>query len=427
MTTPGLSAGDTAWLLCASAMVLIMVPGLAFFYGGMVRSTSVLNMMMMVFGALAVGAVVWVAVGYSLAFGDDVGGGLLGDPTQFLGLKGMLASGPGDDVPPILFAAFQGLFGIVTVALIAGAIADRTRFGTWLVFCAIWLVVVYAPIAHWIFDISTDQHEGGWMANRLHALDFAGGTAVEIASGAAGLAAALVLGQRIGFGRDPMKPHNLTLVMVGAGLLWFGWFGFNSGSALAANDKAAVVFVNTLLSGCTGLLAWLGVERWRDGHATSFGAASGAVAGLVAITPACGYVTPMGSMVVGLLAGMVCSLAVGLKYHFGYDDSLDVVGVHLVGGLVGTIVIGLLAAHEVAGVDGLLYGGGLDQLGKQVVAAAAALTYSFLATAAIVWLLDRTVGFRVEDEHEMAGVDLVIHAETAYDLHTAGARPHFGG
>ncbi len=421
------AAGDTAWLLAAAALVLLMAPGLAFFYGGMVRSKSVLNMMMMVFGALAVVMVVWVLVGYSLAFGDDLGGGLVGDPTQFAGFKGMLEADPEASYPITLFAAFQGLFAVITVGLIAGAIADRTRFGTWLVFAGLWTVLVYAPVAHWIFDFSAGDHVGGWMANRLGALDFAGGTAVEINSGAAGLAAALVLGRRVGFGRDPMKPHNLTLVMVGAGLLWFGWFGFNAGSALAANNTAAIVFVNTLLAGCTGLLAWLAVERFRDGHATSFGAASGVVAGLVAITPSCGAVTPIGAMLVGVAAGAICALAVGLKYTFKYDDSLDVVGVHLVGGLVGTIIIGLLASSDVTGVDGLLYGGGADQLGKQLVAAGATLAFSFTMTALLVWVLEKTMGFRVDPEHEVAGVDLVIHAETAYDLHiTGGARPHFG-
>lgn len=421
------ASGDTAWLLAAAALVLLMAPGLAFFYGGMVRSKSVLNMMMMVFGALGVVMVVWVLVGYSIAFGDDLGGGLVGDPTQFAGFRGMLTEVADAPYPITLFATFQGLFAVITVGLIAGAIADRTRFGTWLVFAGLWTVLVYAPVAHWIFDFSSGDHVGGWMANKLGALDFAGGTAVEINSGAAGLAAALVLGRRVGFGRDPMKPHNLTLVMVGAGLLWFGWFGFNAGSALAANNLAAIVFVNTLLAGCTGLLSWLAVERFRDGHATSFGAASGVVAGLVAITPSCGSVTPIGAMVVGVAAGAICALAVGLKYTFKYDDSLDVVGVHLVGGLVGTIIIGLLASSSVTAVDGLLYGGGADQLGKQLVAAGATLVYSFTMTAALVWVLERTVGFRVDPDDEVAGVDLVIHAETAYDLNvTGGARPHFG-
>ena len=425
------NTGDTAWLLAASALVLLMAPGLALFYGGMVRSKGVLNMIMMVFGALAVVSVVWVLVGYSIAFGDDVGAGLLGDPTQYLGFKDMLpdVTSESGGLPVSLFAIFQGLFAVITVGLIAGAIADRTKFGTWLVFCAVWTVLVYAPVAHWIFDFSAGDHVGGWMANELKALDFAGGTAVEVNSGAAGLAVALVLGRRVGFGREPMKPHNLTLVMLGAGLLWFGWFGFNAGSALAANNAAAVVFVNTLLAGCTGMLAWLLVEKLRDGHATSFGGASGVVAGLVAITPSCGAVTPIGAMVVGLLAGAICALAVGLKYRFGYDDSLDVVGVHLVGGVVGMLAIGFLASSSApSGVDGLLYGGGGGQLGRQVVATLATLAYSFVVTTIIAQVLDRTVGFRVEEEDELTGLDLVLHAETAYDLHGAGgARPHIGG
>ncbi|MGO4258299.1 ammonium transporter [Marmoricola sp. RAF53] len=425
------NTGDTAWLLTSAALVMLMVPGLALFYGGMVRSKSVLNMIMMVFGALAVVAVVWVLVGYSIAFGDDVVGGLFGNPLQYLGFKDMLPDVTGETggIPVTAFAVFQGLFAVVTCGLIAGAIADRTRFGTWLLFAGIWTLVVYAPIAHWIFDFSAGDHVGGWMANRLGALDFAGGTAVEITSGASGLAVALVIGTRLGFGRDPMKPHNLTLVMLGAGLLWFGWFGFNSGSALAAGNTAAIVFVNTLMAGCTGCLAWLVVERFRDGHATSFGAASGMVAGLVAITPACGFVTPLGAMVVGAVAGTVCAAAIGWKYKFGYDDSLDVVGVHLVGGLVGTLLIGLLATTDVAHVDGLFYGGGVDQLGKQAVACTVTFLYAFTVSGLLALLLDRMVGFRVDEEHELTGVDLVIHAETAYDLHaaTGGARPHLGG
>jgi Amt family ammonium transporter len=425
--TQTVDAGDTAWLLTSAALVLLMAPGLAFFYGGMVRSKSVLNMMMMTFGALALVTILWVLFGYSLAFGDDVAGGLLGDPGQFFGFRGMLApgSGPGG-LPATAYAVFQGLFAVITVALISGAIADRARFGTWMVFVAVWVSVVYAPVAHWVFDLSSGGHVGGWLANRLHLVDFAGGTAVEINSGAAGLAAALVLGKRIGFGRDPMRPHNLTLVMVGAGLLWFGWFGFNAGSALRADNAASVVFTATLLAGSAGALAWLVTERARDGHATSLGAASGMVAGLVAITPSCGAVSPLGAIAVGAAAGVVCALAVGLKYRLGYDDSLDVVGVHLVGGLVGTLAIGLLATKVApSGVDGLLYGGGLDQLWRQLVGCAAVLGFSFVMTYAIVVVLERTMGFRVEEEHEMTGIDLVIHAETAYDLHaTAGARTH---
>ncbi|HSV38009.1 MAG TPA: ammonium transporter [Nocardioidaceae bacterium] len=428
--TSALDSGSTAWLLTSCALVLLMAPGLAFFYGGMVRSKSVLNMMMMVFGALAVVMVVWVVVGFSIAFGDDLGGGLVGDPSQYFGFKDMLEADPEAVYPITAFAIFQGLFAVITVALIAGSIAERTKFGTWLIFAGLWTVLVYAPIAHWIFDFSAGDHVGGWMANNLKALDFAGGTAVEINSGAAGLAVALVLGKRIGFGREPMKPHNLTLVMVGCGLLWFGWFGFNAGSALAANNLAAVVFANTLLAGCTGMLSWLLVERLRDGHATSFGAASGVVAGLVAITPSCGSVTPIGAMVIGVAAGAICAMAVGLKYKLGYDDSLDVVGVHLVGGLVGTIGIGFLACATVQGsIDGLLYGGGTDQLGRQLVAAGATFAFSFGVTYVLALVLEKTIGFRVEGDDEMAGVDLVEHAETAYDLTptTGGARPHIAG
>jgi Amt family ammonium transporter len=421
-----ISSGDTAWLLAATALVLLMAPGLALFYGGMVRSKSVLNMMMMTFGALAVITVIWVLVGYSLAFGDDVGGGLLGDPFQHFGLQSLMSASADSwlSVPVILFAVFQGLFCVITGALVSGAIADRARFGAWLVFVSIWTVVVYAPVAHWVFDFDRDGHAGGWLANKIGLVDFAGGTAVEICSGASALALALVVGTRVGFGKDPMRPHNLTLVMLGAGLLWFGWFGFNSGSALKADHTAAVVFVTTLCAGAAGSLGWLATERFRDGHATSLGAASGLVAGLVAITPSCSSLSPLGALVMGAAAGMICALAVGLKYKLGYDDSLDVVGVHLVGGLVGTVGIGLIATGAApAGVDGLLYGGGVDQLGKQVLAGAVVLVYAFVASGIIGLVVDRLMGLRIGEEHEVSGIDLIIHAETAYDLHaTAGAR-----
>lgn len=418
-------AGDTAWLLTASALVLLMAPGLALFYGGMVRSKSVLNMIMMTFGALAAITVIWVLVGYSLAFGDDVGGGLLGDPLQHFGLQSLLS---GEDnwltVPVILFAVFQGLFCVITGALVSGAIADRARFGAWIAFVSVWTVLVYAPIAHWVFDFDRDGHTGGWLANKVGVIDFAGGTAVEITSGASALALALVIGTRVGFGQDAMRPHNLTLVMLGAGLLWFGWFGFNAGSALKADHVAAVVFVTTLCAGAAGSLGWLLVERYRDGHATSLGAASGLVSGLVAITPSGSSLSPLGALVMGAAAGVICALAVGLKYRFGYDDSLDVVGVHLVGGLVGTFGIGLIAtAAAPAGVDGLFYGGGVDQLGKQVFAGLVVLVYAFVVSGIIGLVVDRLLGFRVDEEHEVTGIDLVIHAETAYDLHaTAGTR-----
>ncbi len=327
-------------------------------------------------------------------------------------------------VPTILFAAFQGLFCVITGALVSGAIADRARFGAWIVFVAVWSLLVYAPVAHWVFDLDRPGHTGGWLANRVGTVDFAGGMPVEITSGASALALALVVGSRVGFGTDAMRPHNLTLVMLGAGLLWFGWYGFNAGSALRADHTAAVVFVTTTCAGAAGSLGWLALERLRDGHATTLGAASGMVAGLVAITPSAGSLTPLGALVMGAAAGAVCALAVGLKYRWGYDDSLDVVGVHLVGGLVGTLGIGLLAtAAAPTGVDGLLHGGGVHQLGRQALGAAVVLAYAFTVSGVLAWVVDRAMGFRIDEEHEVNGIDLVIHAETAYDLHaTAGAR-----
>ena len=431
VATGRLDSGDTAWLLAASALVLLMAPGLALFYGGLVRSKSVLNMMMMTFGALAAICIVWVLVGYSLAFGDDVQSGLIGDPTQYAGLGQLMSADTNGDstVPLILFAVFQGLFCVITGALVSGAIADRARFGAWMVFVSVWTLVVYAPVAHWVFDISSGDHTGGWLANRVGLIDFAGGTAVEICSGASALALALVIGPRVGFGKEPMRPHNLTLVMLGAGLLWFGWFGFNAGSALGANQTAAVVFTTTLLAGAAGSLGWLMLERLRDGHATSLGAASGLVAGLVAITPSCGSLSPAGAIVMGFVAGVVCALAVGLKYRFRYDDSLDVVGVHLVGGLVGTFGIGLLAtAAAPTGVDGLFYGGGVDQLGRQLLGGGVVLAYAFVLSGIIGFIIQKTMGFRIDEEHEVTGIDQVLHAETAYDLHaTSGARSERAG
>jgi Amt family ammonium transporter len=426
------NTGDTAWVLTSAALVLLMTPGLALFYGGMVRVKSVLNMMMMSFGALGLISVLWVLYGYSFAFGNDVGFGLLGSPTEFLGLSGLMedVTSEAGGLPVMAFVGFQAVFAIITVALISGAIADRAKFGTWMLFSAIWATVVYFPVAHWVFDFDAEGHIGGWIANDLLAIDFAGGTAVHINAGAAALALALVLGTRRGFGKEPMRPHNLPLVMLGAGLLWFGWFGFNAGSALAANNSAAVVWVNTLVATGAAMLGWLATERLRDGHATSLGAASGVVAGLVAITPACSALSPVGSIVLGLAAGALCALAVGLKYRFGYDDSLDVVGVHLVGGLVGTIGVGFLAtAAAPAGVDGLMYGGGVDQLWRQVVGAVAVLAFSFVVTLVIGVLLQRTVGFRIEEEDEVAGIDQVVHAESGYDLHNASGatnRPQVG-
>ncbi|WP_448617950.1 ammonium transporter [Geodermatophilus sp. URMC 65] len=427
-----MDTGDTAWVLASAALVLFMTPGLALFYGGMVRAKSVLNMMMMSFGALALISVLWVLYGYSMAFGDDIGGGLLGDPLEFFGLSSLLGTSGLDGgfqpeslvftVPSMAFVAFQAMFAILTVALISGAIADRARFGPWMVFAGVWATLVYFPVAHWVFAFDGAESEtGGWIANDLLAIDFAGGTAVHINAGAAGLALALVLGKRRGFGRDPMRPHNLPLVMIGAGILWFGWFGFNAGSALAANGQAAEVFVTTLVATGAAVLGWLLVEKLRDGHATSLGAASGVVAGLVAITPACSSVTPIGAILIGLVAGVVCALAVGLKYRLGYDDSLDVVGVHLVGGLWGTLAVGLFAsASTTAGVDGLLYGGGLDQLWRQALGAGVVLVYSFVLTLVIGVVIAKTMRFRVAEEDEVTGIDSVVHAETGYDLDSLG-------
>jgi Amt family ammonium transporter len=404
-----IDTGDTAWLLAATALVLLMTPGLALFYGGMVRTKSVLNMLMMSFVSIALVTVVWLTAGYSLAFGDDIGGGLIG------GLKhaGMAGLGPNSvhgTVPTLLFATFQLTFAIITAALISGAVADRVRFGAWLVFVPVWALLVYVPVAHWVWG------PGGWIATRLGALDFAGGLPVEITSGASGLALCLVVGPRLGFKKDAMRPHNLPMVMLGAGLLWFGWFGFNAGSALGANGLAAAAFLNTLTAGCTGLLGWLFVEQKRDGHPTTLGAASGAVAGLVAITPSCGSVSLLGALGIGLAAGAVCSYAVGWKFKLNYDDSLDVVGVHLVGGIIGTLLIGVFATTELTGkTDGLLYGGGLAQLGKQLVAVVAVGAYAFLVTYGIGKLLDRLMGLRASEEQEQTGLDLTVHAETAYD------------
>src|SRR5688572_30970269 len=421
MTPLEIDSGNTAWILTSSALVLLMTPGLALFYGGMVRAKSVLNMMMMSFGALALISVLWVLYGYSLAFGDDIGYGLLGNPTQYLGLEGLMEDTEAS-LPPMAFVAFQAVFAIITVALSSGAIADRAKFSTWLIFAGIWATLVYFPISHWVFDFSLDAHVGGWIANNLKAIDFAGGTAVHINAGIAGLALAIILGKRLGWRRDPMRPHNLTLVMLGAGLLWFGWFGFNAGSAVAASNSASVVWVNTMVATGAACLSWLLTERIRDGHATSLGAASGVVAGLVAITPACSSVSPIGAIVVGAVAGVLCALAVGLKYRLGYDDSLDVVGVHLVGGLVGTILIGFLATAEApAGVDGLFYGGGVDQLWRQVVGALAVLVFSFVLTLVIGFVIQKTIGFRLTEEDEVTGIDNVVHAESGYDFASLGS------
>lgn len=421
-----LNTGDTAWMLMAAALVLLMIPGLAFFYGGMVRVKSVLNMMMMIMGALFIVGILWMLYGYSMAFGASYGqAGLLGNVTEYFGLEGLMVDDPEASVPAMIFVAFQAMFACLTVGLIAGAIADRTKFSAWLVFAAIWATLVYFPVAHWVFNL--DPENGGWIA-KLGVIDFAGGTAVHINAGIAALALAILLGARLGWPRTPMKPHNLTLVMIGAALLWFGWFGFNAGSQVAADNTSAVVFLNTFVATCAAGIGWLMTEKIRDGHATSLGAASGIVAGLVAITPACSAVSPLGASVIGLIAGVLCALAVGLKYKLKYDDSLDVVGVHLVGGLVGTLLIGFLATEAApAGVNGLLYGGGPDQLGKQAIGAFAVLFYSLILTFIIGYLIKVTMGFRVSEDVEVSGVDLEEHAESAYELGDSGGGGVFAG
>ena len=412
-----INSGDTAWMLISTGLVTLMIPGLALFYGGMVRVKSVLNMMMMSFGALAIVFVLWIIVGFSMVFGDSLGGnGLVGDPTQFLFLSSLDNTDAAiGTIPATVFIAFQGIFAAITVALISGSIADRAKFGSWMVFAAVWAVLVYFPVAHWVFAFDDFVAKtGGWIANDLGALDFAGGTAVHINAGAAGLALAIILGKRVGWRKEAMRPHSLPLVMLGAALLWFGWFGFNAGSAVASNGTAGLALLNTIGATVAALLAWLSVEKIRDGHATSLGAASGVVAGLVAITPACAAVDASGALIIGALAGVLCALSVGLKFKLGIDDSLDVVAVHLVGGIVGTVMIGFV------GVDvGLFNGGGSEQLIKQIIGAGAVLGYSFIATLIIGYAIDKTIGLRVSKEVEVEGIDLKQHAESAYEMYSS--------
>lgn len=424
MTTP-IDTGDTAWVLMSAALVLLMtVPGLALFYGGMTRTKNTLNMMMMSFSALAVVGVLWVLFGYSLSFGNSVGGsGLFGNPFEFAGLGSLMAeSAVSGTIPALAFVAFQAAFAVIAVALVSGAVADRMKFSAWIVFAVVWAVVVYFPVAHWVFAFSSADGSvvGGWIANQVEAIDFAGGTAIHINAGAAALALVLVLGRRKGFGKVPMRPGNLVSVMIGSALLFVGWFGFNAGSALGANWIASTAFVNTVAAAAAAVIGWLVVERFRDGHATSLGAASGLVAGLVGITPAAHSVSPLGALLIGVVSGVVCALAVPLKFRFGYDDALDVVGVHLVAGLVGTLLIGLLAdPNSPAGVAGLFYGGGAGQLGRQFIGALAVLLYSFVVSLVIALVLKMVMGLRVSEDVERTGLDIAQHAEQAYDLSVA--------
>ena len=424
MTEVVISAGDTACVLASSALVLLMTPGLAFFYGGMVRAKSALNMMMMSMVTIGVVSVLWVIYGFKLAFGYEANSPWYGSISlSGLGevVNELTNNGGIYPIPLLVFATFQLMFAIITPALISGAIADRAKFLSWTIFVAVWVTLVYFPVAHWVFAFGNKVGDtvtgAGFLAAR-GVEDFAGGTAVHINAGAAGLALAIVLGRRIGWQKSPMRPHSLPLVLLGAGLLWFGWFGFNAGSALGANATAGLAFINTQVATAGALLGWILTEKFRDGHPTSLGAASGAVAGLVAITPACAFVAPWAAVVIGFLAGVICALAVGLKYKFGFDDALDVVGVHLVGGIVGSLAIGFFGSSKVnsLGLDGLFYGGGTTLLGKQALGVGLVMTYSFVMTLIIGFVIEKTIGFRVKSEKELVGVDLTEHAESAYEM-----------
>ncbi|MBX6371879.1 MAG: ammonium transporter [Acidothermus sp.] len=403
--------GNTAWMLTATALVLLMTPGLAFFYGGMVRAKNVLAMLMQNFICMGIVSVLWVIDLFSIAFGPDTLGGFIGDAARYFGLHhGADLWSTGNGVPTTIIAAFQITFAIITAALITGAVADRLKFAPFIVFVTAWSILVYAPIAHWVWG-------GGWLAQ--HSVeDFAGGTVVHINAGAAGVALTLVLGRRIGWPNERMRPHNVPFVLLGAGLLWFGWLGFNAGSELAADQVAGYALVNTIVATAAAMLGWLVVERIRDGHPTTLGAASGLVAGLVAITPACAFVSPLGAIVVGAAAGVLCALAVSLKFKARIDDSLDVFAVHLIGGVVGALSIGFLgdSAINSAGHDGLFYGGGFLQLGRQAMGVFSVLAYDFVVTFLIAKAIDKVMGLRVSRDVELEGLDINLHAESAYDF-----------
>ncbi|MFC8080544.1 ammonium transporter [Streptomyces sp. NPDC057307] len=407
---PAYDSGDTAWLLASTAMVLLMTPGLAFFYGGMVRTQHILMMIKMSFAALAFGTLVWWVIGYTLAFGPDVGGaGLIGNFDHAF-MRGIELNTLTGHIPTYIYSTFQMGFAIITVALISGSIADRATMKGWLVFVVLWLLIVYIPIAHWVFD------PDGWIVKHLGALDFAGGLPVELNSGVAGLAVALVLRAPRDFARREERPNNIPLVVLGVGLLWFGWFGFNSGSALTDQGTAAAAFLNTQLGAAGAMVTWPLVEKWRTGKVTTVGVVSSAVAGMVAITPACGEINTLGAVVTGLVTGAVCAFAITLKFRFNVDDTLDVVGVHGVGGLIGLIMVGLFATARISGHKGLFYGGGWGLLGKQVVAILAVIAFSFVLTWLIAKAVELTVGFRAKEEYDsVPGTE----RERAYDFRTA--------
>jgi Amt family ammonium transporter len=407
-------SGSIAWMLTSSALVLFMTPGLALFYGGMVRSKNVLNMLMKNFISMGVITVIWVLIGYSIAFGGD--GAFIGT-LDHVGLAGLLDGGNGihgvAGVPDSVIMVFQLMFAIITPALIAGAVAERIKFSAWVIFIAVWSVVVYSPMAHWVWDFTAtdDGITGGFIASSVQAVDFAGGLVVHINAGAAALALVLVLGPRLGWRQTIMRPHNLPLTLLGTGILWFGWFGFNSGSALASNELAAWAFVNTHIAAAVAATAWAFVEKMKTGSATTLGVASGAVAGLVAITPAAGFVTPVGSIVIGVAAGVICYLALQIKFKFNFDDSLDVIAVHLVGGILGSLLLGVLASDQINTVAG-----GVAQLGKQAISVGIAFVYSFGLSYILALVLKATIGLRATEEQERRGLDISLHDEQAYAL-----------
>ncbi|SEC32065.1 Ammonia transporter (plasmid) [Tsukamurella tyrosinosolvens] len=426
-------SGTTAWMLMSAALVLLMTPALAFFYGGLSRQKSVLNMMMMSIGSLGLVSVIYVLWGYSMSFsGEGNYLGMFDNPFTYFGLDQLMETktsgedtlvvlnAAGSGLPAIVFAGFQLTFAVITVALISGALAERVKFGTWLLFTGIWTTIVYLPLAHMVWGGGLLSGAEGGIAAKMfgttdgHAtvapIDFAGGTVVHINAGIAGLVLAIIVGKRLGFGKHSYRPHNIPFVMLGAALLWFGWFGFNAGSALGANATAGLAWVNTTAATAAAMLGWLAVEKFRDGHATTVGAASGVVAGLVAITPACANVTPVGALILGVVAGVAAAFGVGLKSKFGFDDSLDVVGVHLVAGVIGTVALGFLAKDT-----GLFYGGDYKQLVVQIVIAAVALAFTAILTGVIAFAL-KPLGWRVDKEEEADGIDNSEHAETAYDL-----------
>jgi Amt family ammonium transporter len=407
-----MQSGDAAWVLASAALVLFMTPGLALFYGGMDRSRNVLNMLMMNFWCLLAVPLVWVVVGFSLAYSGD--GAFIGNlDWAFLNNMGITGESGGKT---LMAVGFLGMFAVITPALISGAVADRMKFSAWAIFVPIWVLLVYCPVSFWIYGGAWGEGVTGWLGSR-GSLDFAGGTVIHVNAGIGALAAILVLGKRLGWPKEGHPPHSMPLVMIGTGILWLGWFGFNAGSAFAANGTAIQAFLNTFLAGAAAGIAWAAVERVKDGHFTNLGVASGIVAGLVAITPGAGFVSGMAPIAIGLLAGIVCCFAVNLKFKAKYDDALDVVGIHFVGGLLGSLLIGFFANPEFFGGTfkaGIFYGGDVSLLGEQALANGVTIVFSFIVTFAILKVLDLTMGIRVSPEAEITGLDADQHSETAY-------------